>query len=128
LQKVYEDTKTSKETIRSYSSIESMQKALPNKFPEYYKRYNQDLENIRSIIPHTELAKEMAKSSDAKTSTLTLIDKEKFSFTPEINIYDNKIALLSCQEKFGIIIESEELASAFKKIFELSWLGAKSIK
>ena len=36
----YEDTLTSKETIRAYASIENMHSTLPDYFPEYYKRRN----------------------------------------------------------------------------------------
>ena len=50
---------------------------------------------------------------------------EKYSFTPEINIYDNKVVFMSLKERFALIIESEELADALKKSFELAWLGAK---
>ena len=48
-------------------------------------------------------------------------------FSPEINIYDNKIIFMSWQEKFSLIIESQELADAFKKIFDLSWQEAKRL-
>jgi len=38
LEKVYEDTLTSHETIRAYANVNEMHEALPNYFPEYYKR------------------------------------------------------------------------------------------
>jgi hypothetical protein len=34
---------------------------------------------------------------------------------------------MSWQEKFSLIIESQELADAFKKIFDLSWQEAKRL-
>jgi hypothetical protein len=38
LKYVYEDTLTSTESIRAYATVDDMHKALPNYFPEYYKR------------------------------------------------------------------------------------------
>src|SRR3989344_5838656 len=54
-----------------------------------------------------------------------LVPKEKYSFTPEINIYDNKVVFMSLKERFALVIESEELTDALKKVFELACLGAK---
>lgn len=59
--------------------------------------------------------------------TAFLIPEEKFRFSPEINIYDNKVMIASWREKLGIIIESAEIADAMKKIYELSWQEAKRL-
>ena len=50
-----------------------------------------------------------------------------FHFTPEINIYDDKVMIASWREKLGIIIVSEEIAEAMKTIFELSWAEARRL-
>lgn len=121
----YEDTLTSKETIRAFASIESMHAALPGFFPDYYKRRAGKNIKIRSIFPDTPEARERVKNNKEEKREAILVPKEKYSFTPEINIYDNKVVFLSLKERFALIIESEELADALKKSFELSWLGAK---
>mgnify|MGYP001377386454 CR=1 FL=1 len=54
--------------------------------------------------------------------------KATINFTPDIEIYDNKVMIASWKEKLGIIIESQEISDAMKKIFELAWLGAKQFK
>ena len=45
----------------------------------------------------------------------------------EIDMYDNKVMIASWKEKLGIIIESEEIADAMKKVFELAWIVAQQI-
>ena len=46
--------------------------------------------------------------------------------TLEIDIYGNKVALLSFgKELIGTIIESKQIAEALKQIFDLAKLGAK---
>ena len=56
-----------------------------------------------------------------------LVPQSAFHFSPEINIYDNKIMIASWREKLGIIIESHEIADAMKKIYELAWAEAKRL-
>lgn len=123
----YEDTLTSKETIRAYASIENMHSALPNYFPEYYKRRSFKKIHIRAIFPDTPEARERIKYNKEEDRTTFLVPKEFYAFSPEINIYDNKIVFMSLVEKFALIIESTELADALKKAFELSWEGAKTL-
>jgi predicted DNA-binding transcriptional regulator len=50
-----------------------------------------------------------------------------FNFGLNLLIYNNKIALLSIQEKFGIIIESRIISEAQAKLFEFAWRFAKPI-
>lgn len=120
----YEDTLSSKETIRAYASIENMHKALPDYFPEYYRRRAEKHINIRAIFPDTPEAKERITHNKEETREAALVPSEKYAFSPEINIYDNKIVFMSLLEKFSLIIESQELADALKKAFELSWQEA----
>lgn len=124
---VYEDTLTSKETIRAFATVDDMHNTLPDYFPKYYKRRAGKKIAIRAIIPKTEVGLERIKHDKKEMRTTYLIPKDKFYFSPEINIYDNKVMIASWREKLGIIIESEEIADAMKKIYELSWAEAKRL-
>ncbi len=125
LKHVYEDTLSSKETIRAFASVENMHAGLPNYFPKYYKRRAQAGIGIRAILPHTPEATERSQLDKAEKRESLHVDSRKYSFSPEINIYDNKIMIASWKEKLGVIIESREISDALKKIFELSWLEAE---
>lgn len=127
LKTAYEDTLTSKETIRAYASIENMHKALPGYFPEYYNRRAKQNIAIRAIFPDTPEARERIKNNQTEARESLLVPIEKYAFSPEINVYDNKIIFMSWIEKFALVIESQELADAFKKVFELSWAEAKRL-
>lgn len=128
IQQVYEDTLTSKETIRAYASVEDTQHTLPEYFPEYYKRRAKKGIRIRAIFPATPEAVELSKHNKEEIRETALIPADKFSFSPEINIYNNKVMIASWKESLGIIIESEEIADAMKKIFELAWPEAKRLE
>jgi sugar-specific transcriptional regulator TrmB len=127
LKTAYEDTLTSKEVIRAYASIENMHEALPDYFPEYYQRRSQRKIAIRAIFPDTPGAQERVKHNKAEAREALLVPSDKYAFSPEINIYDNKIVFMSLAEKFSLIIESQELADALKKVFELSWVEAQRL-
>jgi sugar-specific transcriptional regulator TrmB len=123
----YEDTLTSTETIRAYASIESMHNTLPDYFPDYYKRRTQKNIKIRAIFPDTPKARERSFRDKEEARESILVPIDNYGFSPEINIYDNKVVFMSLYEKFALIIESMELADALKKAFELSWIGSQYI-
>jgi len=124
---VYEDTLTSHETILAYATVDDMHRALPNYFPEYYKRRADKGITIKAIIPKTEIGKERASHDKEEMRETALIPPDKYYFSPEINIYDDKVMIASWREKLGIIIESAEIADAMKKIHELAWAEAKRL-
>lgn len=46
---------------------------------------------------------------------------------PECYIYDDKVSFMSLKEKFGVIIESKDIAEAQRKLYELAWQEASDI-
>ncbi len=127
LEHVYEDTLTSHEPIRAYASVDNMHMGLPGYFPEYYKRRAGKGIAIRAIIPNTGIGLERKSLDKDEMRDTALVPKAAFDFSPEINIYDNKVMIASWKEKLGIIIESAEIADAMKKIYELAWAEAKRL-
>ena len=124
---VYEDTLTAKEPIVAYASYEDMHSLLSKYFETYYKRRAEAGIHARGIVPATPMAYERRELNEKERRELSLVPKEKFGFTPDIEIYDNKIMIASWRERLGIIIESAEIADAMKKIFELAWAEAKRL-
>lgn len=127
LKNVYEDTLTSSETIRAYATVDDMHNALPNYFPEYYKRRAHKGISIRAIVPETETGKERKGYDIEEKRKIAFVPADKYYFSPEINIYDNKVMIASWREKLGIIIESQEISDAMKKIYELAWKEAERL-
>ncbi len=127
LAQVYEDTLTSHEPIRAYATVDDMHKGLPNYFPKYYKRRAGAGISIRAITPKTEIGIERKSHDKEECREMAFVPADKYYFSPEINIYDNKVMIASWREKLGIIIESAEIADAMKKIYELSWAEAKRL-
>lgn len=105
-----------------------MHQGLTGYFPKYYERRAGKGISIRAIIPDSPIGRFRAGEDEKEKRTTILVPIDKYNFIPEVNIYDNKIMIASWREKLGIIIESAEIADAMKKIYELAWLGAKSLK
>ncbi len=127
LEHVYEDTLTSTEPIRAYASVGDMHAGLPGYFPEYYQRRAGKGIAIRAIIPDTEAGRERKLLDKEEMRETALVPKDSFYFSPEINIYNDKVMIASWKEKLGIIIESHEIADSMKKIYELAWAEAKRL-
>lgn len=125
LEKVYEDTLTAKNGLKSWASYDNLMKSIPHYFDTYFNRRAQKKIPMRSIHPDTELAREGQKRDKEELRESALIPADKFAWTPEIQVYNNKINIASWKDKLGIIIESQEIADALRTIFDLSYEAAK---
>jgi len=121
MREAYEDTLTSKEIILAYANVETMHEGLPNFFPEYYKRRAEKKIFIRAIMPSNGLSIERANHNQEEMRDTRLLPENEMTFSPEVNIYNNKMLVASWKEKMAIIIESKELADLQKLIFNLMW-------
>lgn len=130
MREAYEDTLTSKGEILAYANVQAMHEGLPNFFPEYYKRRAGAGVAIKAILTDNPLSRERAKHDKQEMRQSVFMGADT-SFTPEIDIYDNKILLTSWKEKLSIMIESKELADMQRVIYRLLWwqlMGAEKSK
>lgn len=121
MREAYEDTLQSKEMILAYANVETVHQGLPNFFPEYYKRRAKSKIFIRAIFPRNKLSIERAKVNQEEMRDTRFLPAADLTFSPEVNIYNNKILIASWKEKIAIIIESKELADLQKLTFNLLW-------
>jgi sugar-specific transcriptional regulator TrmB len=125
MREAYEDTLNSRETILAYANVATVHAGLPNFFPEYYKRRAAAGIAIKAIMPDNELsAKRKEQDAAEKRQTILLKDKA-LTFSPEVNIYNDKVLIASWKEKMAVIIQSKELADLQKVVFNLLWESLK---
>jgi sugar-specific transcriptional regulator TrmB len=127
LERVYEDSLTSHETIRAYANISDLRGKMPTYFKNYFKRRAEKGISIRGIVPANAAAIEHSAHDKEELREMALVPTDKYYFSPEINIYDDKIMIASWKENLGIIIQSKEIADAMKTGFELAWAEAKRL-
>ena len=129
MRQAYEDTLTSSEPILAYANVEDMHNGLPDFFPEYYQRRGVEKKIlIKAIMPNNPTSIDRAKKDKQENRESVLISQDKYDFSPEINVYDDKVLIASWREKMAIIIKSKEIADLHKKMYQLCWDRAKQIE
>jgi len=122
MREAYEDTlRCTEKKISAFANVETMHGALPNFFPEYYIRRKNAGVSIRAVLPDNTLSLERRTFDSRELRSTKVIDNKKYHFTPEINLYDDKVLIVSWLEKMAIMIESAEIADCFKKMYDLLW-------
>lgn len=127
MKKAYEETLNAKEDILAYACVDEFEKHLKDFFPEYYRMRTSRGIAVKCITPKTPRAEIERKKDAQEMRTTAFIPPDEYYFVPEINIYDDKLLIISFKEKMGIVIESEEIANTMKKIFRLSWREAERL-
>ena len=123
------DTLCAKEIIFRYSSFHLLQ---DEQFLKYLERNDQiqlyeNETTLRLIAYDTPKNRDYWKKfSDAETS-IRWLKKKFFLFDNEVFIYNDKIAIISFEEMFGVLLESPSMARMQKRLFELTWTGAKVV-
>lgn len=122
VKEVYKDTLRFKSEILAFAS-ERMMHTLGKDFSDEYvaKRVKNEIP-VRAIMPSTDfLHKNYVRKNLAHLRIVKLIDEKKYNFPIEINIYANKVALMSFRDELGLIIESDEISKMMKMMFEYFW-------
>ncbi len=129
MKEAFEDTLSAQKEILAFAVGEDIFKTLSEEYVRnYFKRRAEKNIGVRVIAPDTPESRSIIINDTKELRTSLLVPADKFYFSVEINIYNNKIMIASWREKFALIIESLEIADAQRKIFELSWEGAKNLK
>ncbi|MFA5871599.1 MAG: helix-turn-helix domain-containing protein [Parcubacteria group bacterium] len=124
LEEVYADTLKYKGEILAFAS-EQIFHSLGQEFSESYveKRIKAGIP-VRAVMPSTEnLQKNYIEKDLAQLRATKLINPRKYNFPIEINIYANKVALISFRDELGLIIESDEINRMTKMMFEFFWVA-----
>lgn len=128
LEVVYQDTLESAGTILAYGSIETMWQVMSKEFIAHYVRERVKREIFeKAIVPATPEAQAYARKNKEELREFKFVPPGRYIFANEINIYNDKIAILSFPEKAGLIVQSKKMADTQRVIFELAWIGASYI-
>ena len=93
---------------------------------DYVKRRAKKGIRARGIAENKPGIKEFTKENKEQLRTTKLVDEKEFNLKNEINIYANKVIIITYKpEPFGILIESKEVADTQRAIFEMAWRGIK---
>lgn len=127
MRKIYDDILQTGEDfylIRPIFGAEFEEKMLPIITDFVKERIKRGIK-VTAITPNDESSRHNAENDIASLITRTLVDVSQYDSPVEINIYGNKIAILSYDKEFiGIVIESPQISKAMKQLIALAALGA----
>lgn len=104
---------------------EDILKTMSEYAREYVKERVKKGIKVRGIYKKTPIIMEHMKNNKEELREVKILEEKYFALNNEINIYKNKVAIVSYGvEMFGMLIESVEISKSQRAIFELAWLGA----
>lgn len=119
---IYADTLTSKTEILNYSNSYEIRKKWPNYDQEYVEKRAQKKIYLRGVCPKDKAGETVHAQDKEYYREMRLIPSDQFDFTNEINIYDDKVAIISFKDELiGMIIESIEISNSQRAIFNMCW-------
>lgn len=123
VKKIYADTLTAKTEILNYADSKSIREFWPNYDQDYVAERVKRRIYLRGIAPKDDHGKKVVAENEGKYREIRLVQAGPFSFANEINIYDDKVGIVSFSknEVMGMIIESPEVASTQRAIFMMAW-------
>lgn len=122
---VYLDTLTAKTDLLNFANSEIVRSFWKEYDRQYVAQRVKRGIRLKGIAPDDEAGKKVQGEDKKSLREIRLVSAYDFPMNNEINIYDNKIAIISFAEDesdvFGVIIESKEVADTQKQIFEMAW-------
>ncbi|OGH64263.1 MAG: hypothetical protein A2821_01695 [Candidatus Magasanikbacteria bacterium RIFCSPHIGHO2_01_FULL_41_23] len=112
-------------TIYTWANIDTIWSSLKDYYPTYIRKKNEKNIFNYAICTDSDLATRFKTHGQTERRELLIVPKEKFPMTNEINIYEDKIFIISHKDQMGVIIKNKEIADTQRSIFELCWEGAK---
>lgn len=76
-----------------------------------------------SLVAESDKGKEIAKNDKKHLRKTFLVDKKEYPIPAEIDIYEDKIAMLSFKKGdfIGLILENKDMAESLRSIFKLAF-------
>jgi len=123
IQKILEDSLTSKEEILTYMDIESIVKHIDSINKDYVKKIDKAGIKKRAILLDTPFARKYLQNCHKKITNIKLITYDAPPFQTIMQIYDNKISYITLTDKamLSVIIEDPNIYKMHKYIFEYLW-------
>lgn len=123
---IMEDTLTTSTDLLCWADVTLATKTLlEDYYPSYIKTKVERKIWLRGIFSYDKNALNLKQRGKEELREVYLIPKEDYPFKNEINIYDNKIAIISHEDKMGVIIQNANIADTQRSIFNFAFKYAK---
>jgi sugar-specific transcriptional regulator TrmB len=123
---ILDDSLTAKDEIYCWSNTGlASSTALHQYHPFFLKKKIQKKIRSKCLFTYDQNGLNFKKNSKIELREVYLVPSEKFPFENEINIYNDKISIISLKDKIGVIIQNQNIADTQRAIFNLGFEYAK---
>lgn len=134
IKNIFQDSLKANKEILGYTNLEAVTRLFSAEYIREYaaKKIAKGIKTrmLSPVHPKalTYLKTYYPKGFDPNLVEIFFINPKEFMFEYEINIYENKVGVMSLnpKEPIGVMIEGAVYARTQKAIFDLAWLGATS--
>ena len=124
--RIMEDTLTAKTDLLCWADVSlATGTLLADYYPTYVEKKVKNKIWLRGIFSYDKEALKYKKLGKEQLREVYLIPKEDFPFKNEINIYDDKVAIISHEDQMGVIIQNKNIADTQRSIFKFAFKYAK---
>lgn len=126
MKKVYEeDIYLAKEILFYGSSMKDFVNEFPGTIEKGKKLFKRNKSKIREIVSSDSFDQKYAKKYNNPPFWQIIAVSEGSKFFADNIIWKNKVAIVSLEKLFMLVIESEDIANTYRTIFELMWKGLR---
>lgn len=125
---IMEDTLTTSTELLCWANPDVVMGLLEDYYPSYIKKKVERKIWLKGIFCYDSIGINFKKKGEEELREVYLIPRERFPFKNEINIYDNKIAIISHEDEIGVIIENKNIADTQRAIFNLGFEYARLLE
>lgn len=121
IKEIYTDTLKEKKPIVAWSDFEHTKKMMGSFMKEYPRDRARRSITLDWILPDTESAREYTKHDYGLLRETKFIKDAEYK--TDINVYGNKVALISTQstKPFAVLIEDENIAQTLRQAWQQLW-------
>jgi sugar-specific transcriptional regulator TrmB len=125
---IMEDTLTTSTELLCWANPNIVMGLLKDYYPTYVRKKVERKIWLRGVFCYDSIGMDFKKKGEEELREVYLIPKERFPFKNEINIYDNKVAIISHEDEVGVIIENKNIADTQRAIFNLGFEYARLLE
>ena len=123
---VMEDTLNSKTELLCWSNVEVAESTFMKDYhPAYVTKKIRRKIWSKCLFTPDKVAVHLKKQSKKQLREVRFIPKSKYEFENEINIYDDKVSIISHRDQLGVIIQNQAIADSQRALFYLAYENAR---
>lgn len=91
--------------------------------PDYIEQRVKKKIMLKMIVPDTAEMRRMKENDPSSLRLMKLVPRDLYPFKIHIDMYNDKVAIISFEEEIGLLIQSRDTTDTMRSFFQLAWNG-----